>query len=149
MSGRAPLTISIATCRARTVMWRNIMMTCFVTGKWIPRIFILFLQLDIDSRYITSTKWTHGYRILDRARLLVFGHSYHLRHIHGVSFYFCHWQLCRAIENITSQTKQIELWDAEGQKKFLIETPIWNETVANLTLMALGSSAPEILLSVI
>jgi solute carrier family 8 (sodium/calcium exchanger) len=27
--------------------------------------------------------------------------------------------------------------------------PIWNETVANLTLMALGSSAPEILLSVI
>lgn len=27
--------------------------------------------------------------------------------------------------------------------------PVWNETVANLTLMALGSSAPEILLSVI
>lgn len=26
---------------------------------------------------------------------------------------------------------------------------IWNETVSNLTLMALGSSAPEILLSVI
>ena len=26
---------------------------------------------------------------------------------------------------------------------------IWNETVANLTLMALGSSAPEILLAVI
>ena len=27
--------------------------------------------------------------------------------------------------------------------------PIWNPTIANLTLMALGSSAPEILLSVI
>ena len=26
---------------------------------------------------------------------------------------------------------------------------VWNETVANLTLMALGSSAPEIMLSVI
>lgn len=26
---------------------------------------------------------------------------------------------------------------------------VWNETVANLTLMALGSSAPEILLSII
>ena len=26
---------------------------------------------------------------------------------------------------------------------------VWNSTVANLTLMALGSSAPEILLSVI
>jgi len=31
----------------------------------------------------------------------------------------------------------------------LIDVPIWNATVANLTLMALGSSAPEILLSVI
>ena len=30
-----------------------------------------------------------------------------------------------------------------------IDVPIWNATVANLTLMALGSSAPEILLSVI
>jgi solute carrier family 8 (sodium/calcium exchanger) len=30
-----------------------------------------------------------------------------------------------------------------------IDVPIWNPTVANLTLMALGSSAPEILLSVI
>ena len=26
---------------------------------------------------------------------------------------------------------------------------VWNETVANLTLMALGSSAPEILLAII
>lgn len=31
----------------------------------------------------------------------------------------------------------------------MIEVNVWNETVANLTLMALGSSAPEILLSVI
>ena len=31
----------------------------------------------------------------------------------------------------------------------IIEKLIWNTTVANLTLMALGSSAPEILLSVI
>merc|ERR1712224_859176 len=30
-----------------------------------------------------------------------------------------------------------------------IEIQVWNGTVANLTLMALGSSAPEILLSVI
>ena len=28
-------------------------------------------------------------------------------------------------------------------------TQVWNDTVANLTLMALGSSAPEILLSII
>jgi solute carrier family 8 (sodium/calcium exchanger) len=31
----------------------------------------------------------------------------------------------------------------------VIEVPVWNDTVANLTLMALGSSAPEILLAVI
>ncbi len=31
----------------------------------------------------------------------------------------------------------------------VIEVPVWNGTVANLTLMALGSSAPEILLSII
>jgi solute carrier family 8 (sodium/calcium exchanger) len=31
----------------------------------------------------------------------------------------------------------------------VIEIPVWNGTVANLTLMALGSSAPEILLSII
>ena len=31
----------------------------------------------------------------------------------------------------------------------VVNVRIWNETVSNLTLMALGSSAPEILLSVI
>jgi len=30
-----------------------------------------------------------------------------------------------------------------------MQVPIWNPTIANLTLLALGSSAPEILLSVI
>eukprot|EP00928_Gymnodinium_smaydae_P093818 TRINITY_DN7813_c1_g1_i1.p1 TRINITY_DN7813_c1_g1~~TRINITY_DN7813_c1_g1_i1.p1 ORF type:complete len:971 (-),score=189.17 TRINITY_DN7813_c1_g1_i1:93-2795(-) len=50
-----------------------------------------------------------------------------------------------AIETITSRRKQVR------QKKTnkLVTVSIWNPTVANLTLMALGSSAPEILLSVI
>ena len=30
-----------------------------------------------------------------------------------------------------------------------MQVPIWNPTIANLTLLALGSSAPEILLSII
>ena len=30
-----------------------------------------------------------------------------------------------------------------------VEVKVWNDTVANLTLMALGSSAPEILLAII
>lgn len=54
-----------------------------------------------------------------------------------------------AIEEITAQTKTVELWDRDGKNKVFIDVPIWNPTVANLTLMALGSSAPEILLSVI
>lgn len=31
----------------------------------------------------------------------------------------------------------------------IVEVRVWNDTVANLTLMALGTSAPEILLSIV
>ena len=55
-----------------------------------------------------------------------------------------------AIEKITSKTKQINVASADGDNApEVIEVPVWNNTVANLTLMALGSSAPEILLSII
>eukprot|EP00927_Polykrikos_kofoidii_P055721 TRINITY_DN49936_c0_g1_i1.p1 TRINITY_DN49936_c0_g1~~TRINITY_DN49936_c0_g1_i1.p1 ORF type:complete len:825 (-),score=127.26 TRINITY_DN49936_c0_g1_i1:103-2577(-) len=50
-----------------------------------------------------------------------------------------------AIEAITA--KKTRRWCAE--RKRLITVMVWNETVGNLTLMALGSSAPEILLSII
>lgn len=46
-----------------------------------------------------------------------------------------------SIETITSAERKIKGTD--------VSVKIWNPTVANLTLMALGSSAPEILLSVI
>lgn len=54
-----------------------------------------------------------------------------------------------AIEVITSKTKTIEVHDNERKQKYYIDVPVWNATIANLTLMALGSSAPEILLAVI
>jgi solute carrier family 8 (sodium/calcium exchanger) len=54
-----------------------------------------------------------------------------------------------AIEVITSTTKRVEVTDESGQNKFFVEVPVWNATIANLSLMALGSSAPEILLSVV
>jgi len=54
-----------------------------------------------------------------------------------------------AIEVITSTTERIEVWDKTGRKKFFVEQPVWNPTIANLSLMALGSSAPEILLNVL
>ena len=53
-----------------------------------------------------------------------------------------------AIEKITSKQVIVDVEDSEGnirQRKILF----WNATVANLTLMALGSSAPEILLAVL
>lgn len=52
-----------------------------------------------------------------------------------------------AIERITSQTRNTKvIIDGTVQ---VVQVRVWNDTVANLTLMALGSSAPEILLSVI
>lgn len=54
-----------------------------------------------------------------------------------------------AIEVITSQTKTVAIYDEKNNTEYYIEKPVWNATIANLTLMALGSSAPEILLSCI
>ncbi|KAK7104003.1 sodium/calcium exchanger 1-like [Littorina saxatilis] len=53
-----------------------------------------------------------------------------------------------AIEVITSKEKEVLIKKADGQTA-VVSVRIWNETVSNLTLMALGSSAPEILLAVI
>eukprot|EP00438_Fugacium_kawagutii_P026118 Skav235771 [mRNA] locus=scaffold1666:71883:76279:+ [translate_table: standard] len=49
-----------------------------------------------------------------------------------------------SIEEITSRSKQVTKKDGR-----VITYKVWNPTVANLTLLALGSSAPEILLSVV
>ncbi|XP_035602875.1 sodium/calcium exchanger 1-like isoform X6 [Oncorhynchus keta] len=53
-----------------------------------------------------------------------------------------------SIEVITSQEREITIKKPNGEK-VTTTVRIWNETVSNLTLMALGSSAPEILLSVV
>ncbi|XP_053533094.1 sodium/calcium exchanger 2a isoform X2 [Ictalurus punctatus] len=53
-----------------------------------------------------------------------------------------------SIEVITSQEKEVTITGPNGEQT-VTRVRIWNETISNLTLMALGSSAPEILLSVI
>ena len=53
-----------------------------------------------------------------------------------------------AIEVITSKEKEVSVKLPNGETT-VVSMRIWNETVSNLTLMALGSSAPEILLSII
>ena len=52
-----------------------------------------------------------------------------------------------AIEQITSKSELVQVPDSDGNMIY-VEKMFWNPTIANLTLMALGSSAPEIILSV-
>jgi len=52
-----------------------------------------------------------------------------------------------AIEVITSKSELIQVPDQDGNM-ISVEKMFWNPTIANLTLMALGSSAPEIILSI-
>eukprot|EP01048_Picozoa_sp_COSAG05_P031998 COSAG05_NODE_12002_length_487_cov_0.930412_1_plen_148_part_10 len=52
-----------------------------------------------------------------------------------------------AIEVITAKTKTVKK-NRDGAE-VLVRTKVWNPTVANLSLMALGSSAPEIMLAVL
>merc|ERR1712042_248996 len=54
-----------------------------------------------------------------------------------------------SIEMITAQEKEVSVKDPRTGKTQVVIVKVWNGTVANLTLMALGSSAPEIMLSVI
>jgi solute carrier family 8 (sodium/calcium exchanger) len=54
-----------------------------------------------------------------------------------------------AIEVITSGKRIVVKADAYSGDFVQVKVPVWNPTVANLTLMALGSSAPEILLNTI
>ncbi|KAI6228812.1 Sodium/calcium exchanger 2 [Aphelenchoides fujianensis] len=53
-----------------------------------------------------------------------------------------------SIEVITSMERAV-IVKRPGLEPIKVRVRIWNETVSNLTLMALGSSAPEILLSII
>lgn len=53
-----------------------------------------------------------------------------------------------AIEVITSQEREFKIKRSNG-KTAVILVRVWNHVVADLTLIVLGSSAPEILLSVI
>ncbi|MCP9262626.1 Sodium-calcium exchanger [Dirofilaria immitis] len=53
-----------------------------------------------------------------------------------------------SIEVITSMERTVQI-KRPSLEPLKVKVRIWNDTVSNLTLMALGSSAPEILLSII
>jgi solute carrier family 8 (sodium/calcium exchanger) len=50
-----------------------------------------------------------------------------------------------AVAKITSKTEMVEVCDLEG-KSMMIGVPVWNSYTANVTLLALASSAPELFL---
>lgn len=55
-----------------------------------------------------------------------------------------------SIERITSKTRMVKIADSDAKDGYqVLEVKVWNDTVANLSLMALGTSAPEIMLSVV
>jgi len=78
--------------------------------------------------------WPDGLRKV----LYIFGILYCFMGVAVVSDMFCN-----AVERITSETREKTV---NGR---VVTEHIWNGTVANLSLMALGSSAPEILLSIV
>ena len=64
-------------------------------------------------------------------------------------FCFKRCQIFTFFRVFSAQEKEVTIKDPRTGKNQIVVVKVWNETVANLTLMALGSSAPEIMLSVI
>jgi len=54
--------------------------------------------------------------------------------------------LLAAVGEITTATESVEIRDKANEKSIWIAEPVWNSQIANVTLLALGSSAPEIFL---
>ena len=113
------------------------------------------MQLGSYSRYSYSSKGSARCGLLHDSYLSIHGYFYCLRHIYGVSIIEIHdfnilsFHFNRAIEKITSKKVKVKVGEDDSGKPMFKEMMFWNPTVANLTLMALGSSAPEILLSCI
>lgn len=84
----------------------------------------------------SENSWPNGLRVF----LYLFGLLYFFLGVAVVSDIFM-----GAIEKVTS--KKVRKFDKALGRHTTVK--VWNDTVANLTLMALGSSAPEILLNVI
>ena len=90
---------------------------------------------DNEQELSTASEWGRGF-LYFRALYYLLGLLWFFLGVSIIADIFM-----AAIETITSKEKRVPGTD--------ITYKVWNATVANLTLMALGSSAPEILLSVI
>lgn len=109
-------------------------------------------ELGSITEYSNKDEFCHSYMLLPGIPLmgnltLIFGYLFCLIYLFlGIAIVSDIFM--GAIEVITSKTKTVDYLDHDGNKQ-QVQVTVWNPTIANLTLMALGSSAPEILLSVI
>ena len=91
--------------------------------------------------FVNEYTWAHGFR----AAVYGIGLLWSFMAVSIIADVFM-----AGIEAITTKTQILKIPDPEEEDEYKeIEIKIWNGTVANLTLMALGSSAPEIMLSII
>ncbi|XP_071540523.1 sodium/calcium exchanger 2-like isoform X3 [Panulirus ornatus] len=114
-----------------------------------------------NNSYVSAKEVYGGYRCADRGLLLPFISEYTwpeevraLLYLVGLLYCFLGVAIIAdifmgSIEKITSKTRKVYLTSEKEDEPEVIEVRIWSDAVANLTLMALGSSAPEILLSII
>ncbi|XP_064104838.1 sodium/calcium exchanger Calx-like isoform X4 [Macrobrachium nipponense] len=116
----------------------------------------------IDNKtYVSRDEVYDGYKCADRGMILPFVSEYtwpiEVRaFLYLVGLLYCFLGVAiiadifmGAIEKITSKTRKVYLTSEKEDEPEVIEVRIWSDAVANLTLMALGSSAPEILLAII
>ncbi|KAL6754724.1 hypothetical protein V8C86DRAFT_2692885 [Haematococcus lacustris] len=107
------------------------------------------LFLYSDDREACQGSWIllQGFDLLPRG-LLIFVYSLALVWVFfGVSL--CSDAFMGGIEVITSRTHKVKKRDLKTGEEYSEEVPVWNWVVANITLMALGTSAPEIMLATV
>lgn len=114
-----------------------------------------------NETYISKSMVYGGYKCADRGLLLPLWSEYTwplevraFLYLLGLLYCFLGVAIIAdifmgSIEKITSKTRKVYLTSEKEDEPEVIEVRIWSDAVANLTLMALGSSAPEILLSII
>jgi solute carrier family 8 (sodium/calcium exchanger) len=103
--------------------------------------------MEDEEQCVSGLFTIRGFQLIDKNALIVVYFIFLMYLFVGISIIAD--KFMEAIEVITSTTERVECWDKSGKKKFFIEVPVWNATIANLSLMALGSSAPEIFLNVL
>nr|XP_039253587.1 sodium/calcium exchanger 3-like [Styela clava] len=123
----------------------NVTSSSIMDNVTTPSSCAMFLDYDCNNGIIlplvNESQWSTGFR----ACLYLIGLLWSFMFVAIIADTF----MC-AIEVITSKTTEIKVARPDKEEGYeIIEVRVWNDTVANLTLMALGSSAPEILLSII